>query len=102
MSWADRIAYVCHDWEDAVSAGIVTPAMLPDVVRSRCGETRSKQLRSFIEGTVATMVETGRVGMDEDLAEALAAFRQGNYEHIYFRPASVTQGSRWSTSCGPW
>ena len=25
VSWADRIAYVCHDWEDAVLAGIVAP-----------------------------------------------------------------------------
>ena len=93
VSWADRIAYVCHDWEDAVSAGIVTPAMLPDVVRRRCGETRSQQLRSFIEGVTGATLPSGRVGMDEELAEALAAFRQGNYEQIYFRPASVAQGT---------
>src|ERR1700722_16285184 len=42
VSWADRIAYVCHDWEDAVSAGIVAPGLLPDLVRTRCGETRSR------------------------------------------------------------
>ena len=30
--------------------------------------------------------------MGEELAEALAAFRRCNYEHIYLRPASVTQG----------
>ncbi len=93
VSWADRIAYVCHDWEDAVSAGIVTPAMLPDVVRRRCGETRSRQLRSFIQGVTSATLASGRVGMDEELADALAAFRQHNYEQVYFRPASVTQGT---------
>ncbi len=93
VSWADRIAYVCHDWEDAVSAGIVTPAMLPDVVRQRCGETRSQQLRSFIMAVTRATLSSGRVGMDEDWAEALAAFRQGNYERVYFRPASVSQGT---------
>ncbi|HUY22034.1 MAG TPA: HD domain-containing protein [Acidimicrobiales bacterium] len=93
VSWADRIAYVCHDWEDAVSAGIVTPALLPDVVLRRCGDTRSSQLGSFIDGMVRAMLQTGRVGMDEDLAEALAAFRSCNYEHVYLRPASVTQGA---------
>ena len=93
VSWADRIAYLCHDWEDAVSAGIVTPALLPDVVRGMCGETRSKQLRTFIEGTVTATLRTRRVGMDDELAEALAAFRRCNYEHIYLRPASVTQGA---------
>ena len=29
VSWADRIAYVCHDWEDAVLSGIVAPHQLP-------------------------------------------------------------------------
>ncbi|MGH9017647.1 MAG: HD domain-containing protein, partial [Acidimicrobiales bacterium] len=93
VSWADRIAYVCHDWEDAVSAGIVTPGMLPDIVRRRCGVTRSEQLRSFIGGVTGATLASGRVGMDEELADALAAFRQGNYEQIYFRPASVSQGT---------
>ena len=41
---------------------------------------------------VGATLRTGRVGMDEELAEALAAFRRCNYEHIYLRPASVTQG----------
>src|SRR5271170_4251380 len=77
VSWADRIAYVCHDWEDACSAGIVTPSMLPDIVRRRCGESRSKQLRSFIGGVTSATLSSGRVAMDEDLADALAAFRQG-------------------------
>ncbi|HXQ76066.1 MAG TPA: HD domain-containing protein [Acidimicrobiales bacterium] len=93
VSWADRIAYVCHDWEDAVSAGIVTPTMLPDVVRRRCGETRSQQLSAFILGVTSATLSSGRVGMDEELADALASFRQGNYERIYFRPASVSQGT---------
>ena len=92
VSWADRIAYVCHDFEDAVRSGIVTPAALPAIVRERCGDRRGEQLGTFIDGLVATMLRTGRVGMDDDLAEALAAFRASNYEHVYLRPSSVAQG----------
>jgi dGTPase len=92
VSWADRIAYVCHDFEDAVSAGIVTGAMLPAEVRDGCGATRSAQLGAFIDGMLEAITTTGRIGMMEDRAEALAAFRAHNYERIYLRPASVTQG----------
>ncbi len=92
VSWADRIAYVCHDWEDAVSAGIVTPSMLPPIVRALCGDERSTQLGAFIRGVSDTILATGRVGLDDQLAEALAAFRRGNYEHVYLRPASIAQG----------
>lgn len=92
VSWADRVAYVCHDWEDAVSAGIVAADLLPGEVRDMCGETRSSQLRSFVSGMATTICRTGMIGMDEDLADALSAFRQCNYEHVYLRPASVAQG----------
>jgi dGTPase len=91
VSWADRIAYVCHDLEDAVSAGIVTYDMVPDVVVERCGTTRSSQLRAFIRGMQAAAELTGQVGMIEEMAEALAALRAFNYENIYLRPASQSQ-----------
>jgi dGTPase len=91
VSWADRIAYVCHDFEDAVAAGIVTPAMLPDLVVERCGRRRGQQLGAFIGGVVEAVARTGRVGMVDHLAEALAAFRAFDYERIYLRPASVAQ-----------
>jgi dGTPase len=92
VSWADRIAYVCHDFEDAVKSGIVTPSALPPLVRERCGDRRSQQLDTFIGALVSTILRTGRIGMEDDQAEALAAFRASNYEHIYLRPSSVSQG----------
>jgi dGTPase len=92
VSWADRIAYVCHDWEDAVHAGIVAPHQLPASVRRRCGVRRSTQLGAFIDGVVSATLRSGQVGMDEDAAEALAAFRSCNYERIYLREASRRQG----------
>jgi dGTPase len=92
VSWADRVAYVCHDWEDAVAAGIVAPHQLPATVRARCGERRSAQLGALIAGVVSATLRTGQVGMEEDAAEALAAFRACNYERIYLREASLRQG----------
>src|SRR5438132_1211476 len=91
VSWADRCAYTAHDLEDAVRAGVVSVSMLPQVVTERCGSTRARQLRAFIDGLVEGITTTGQVGMRADLAEALAALRAFNYEHIYLRPASVAQ-----------
>jgi len=91
VSWADRIAYVCHDFEDAVSAGVVTHADLPDLVRDRCGVTRREQLSAFITGMIQATAHTGRIGMTPDAAEALALFRRFNYDAIYHRAASRVQ-----------
>ena len=91
VSWADRIAYVCHDFEDAVAAGIVSPQMLPAIVRDRCGERRSRQLGAFIGAMIDAAANSGRIGMTAPCADALAAFRQFNYDHVYLRPASQAQ-----------
>ncbi|MCB1015306.1 MAG: HD domain-containing protein [Acidimicrobiales bacterium] len=91
VSWADRIAYSCHDLEDAVQAGIVTYDLLPALVRERVGTSRSSQLRAFIGAMVEAAATTGRVGMTEDHAAALAELRSFNYERVYLRPASVRQ-----------
>ena len=91
VSWADRIAYVCHDFEDAVAAGIVSIDMLPAIVRDRCGTSRRLQLKAFIWGMIDAARESGQIGMTAGPAEALAAFRRFNYDHVYLRPASVTQ-----------
>ena len=93
VSWADRIAYVCHDFEDAVHAGTVTPQILPDLVRRRCGERRSQQLATFVTGLVESVTTSGRVQLDDELAAALAAFRSCNYTQIYLRPASQAQAA---------
>jgi dGTPase len=92
VSWADRIAYVCHDFEDAVATGVVRPDDLPDIVRGRCGDQRRLQLSAFISAMIDAARTTGRIGMTVHGAEALAAFRAFNYERIYLRPESVHQG----------
>ena len=93
VSWADRIAYSCHDFEDAVSAGIVKPEELPALVRDRCGVRRSQQLGTFINAMIRTIRSTGVIGMDARHSEALAAFRTFNYESIYLRSASRQQAT---------
>ena len=91
VSWADRIAYCCHDLEDAVAAGIVPPGVVPATVAERCGTTRSEQLRSFVTGLVDGIARTGQVVMAAPLAEALADLRAFDHERIYLRPASRAQ-----------
>ncbi len=94
VSWADRIAYVCHDFEDAVSANVVRPDQLPKAVADVVGVQRGEQLGAFIQAMIATTVATGWIGLDARHAAALADFRQFNYDRIYLRPASRTQAGR--------
>lgn len=91
VAWADRIAYVCHDFEDAEETGLVQVGELPPIIRELCGSSRSKQISVFMQSMIGAAGRTGRIGMGSDEADALAAFRSFNYERIYLRPASVEQ-----------
>ena len=97
----DRIAYVCHDFEDAVDAGVVAPDDLPAEVGEVVGRgPRAASCTGFITAMVETVADTGVVGMRPE-AEALAAFRAFNYERIYLRPdpsSRPTGQRRWSES----
>jgi dGTPase len=94
VAWADRIAYVCHDFEDAVRAGILTADDLPPEVRTVAGTRRSDQVETFVLAVFAAIERTGHVGMTEPAASALLAFRDFNFERIYLRPAARQQAER--------
>ncbi|MGH9245165.1 MAG: HD domain-containing protein [Acidimicrobiales bacterium] len=94
VAWADRIAYVCHDFEDAVSASIVRPTELPTEVADVVGTDRRAQLHAFITAMIGTIASTGTVGLRRPEADALDAFRAFNFERIYLRPDSVQQARR--------
>lgn len=94
VAWADRIAYVCHDFEDAVDAGVVRADDLPAEVRDVVGGDRRTQLHRFITAFLESVAATGVVGLRAEEAEALARFRSFNYERIYLRPEAAEQADR--------
>ncbi|MCU1353357.1 MAG: dGTP triphosphohydrolase [Acidimicrobiales bacterium] len=94
VAWADRIAYVCHDFEDAVDAGVVRAADLPGEVAEVVGRDRRSQLHAFVTAMVETIADVGAVAMREPEAAALGALRAANYDRIYLRPAAVEQAER--------
>jgi dGTPase len=94
VSWADRIAYVCHDFEDARRAGILTPDDLPEDIIDVVGRDRSRQIGTFVHAVLDAIDVSSHVGMTEPAAGALAAFRAFNFDRIYLRPAARQQAEK--------
>src|SRR3954454_25084150 len=94
VAWGDRIAYVCHDSDDAVRAGILEPDDLPADVKAVVGTNPSAQIGVFMGAVLDAIDRTGAVGMTEPAASALAEFRSFNFDRIYLRPAARRQASR--------
>ena len=94
VAWADRIAYVSHDFTDAVRAGILQPSDLPDEIADIVGHTQSRQIGAFVMAVLDAIDRSGRVGMTEPAATALAQFRAFNFDRIYLRPAARRQAEK--------
>ena len=94
VAWADRIAYVCHDFSDAVRAGILQPDELPEEIADVVGRSQSRQIGAFVGATFDAIDRTGHVGMTEPAAGALARFREFNFDRIYLRPAARQQAEK--------
>lgn len=94
VSLADRLAYVAHDYDDAVRAGIVVVQDLPQNVAVMAGTRQSAQLGAFVRDAVETISRTGFVGLSSEMGECLDTFRRFNYDSIYLRPESNAQAQK--------
>lgn len=94
VSMADRLAYVAHDYDDAVRAGIITVSDLPRVVQEMAGTRQSAQLGAFVKDAVETTARTGYIGLSSEMGACLDVFRKFNYDSIYLRPESNEQAAK--------
>ncbi len=87
--FADRIAYLSHDVEDAVRAGVITAGDLPalDVF----GEPGSEWIATMIGAVVQESHRLGRIAMDDDILEAMNQIRSFMFERVYLRPEAEDQ-----------
>ncbi len=82
VRYADRIAFLNHDFEDAITAGAVTEAMLPDLVKSQLGTSKSERITSLIRSLVDNFSD-GVLAMDTATDEAFWDFNTFMYETVY-------------------
>jgi dGTPase len=85
--WADRIAYVNHDLDDAVRAGWLDPDEVPAGVRSVLGERYGERVARMVRGLVEPSLRSGEVRMRPEVAEAIEELRAFLFERVYLGPA---------------
>ena len=78
---ADQIAYVNHDIEDAVRAGVLDPATLPKDCTAVLGQTKSARITTMVQSILANSTEDVKVGTEEQ--DAFLALRDFMYATVY-------------------
>ena len=85
VRFADRIAYVNHDVDDAVRAGVLTEADLPGPAVRILGASHGERVDTFVKDLVASSEDRPEVGLSEAVLAALIELRSFLFDRVYLR-----------------
>jgi dGTPase len=92
--FADRIAYLAHDAQDAMRAGVLKPDDIPAAYRQVFGPPGRAWIDTMVTMVVDASVAEGWVTMASEPLEVMHELRRWMFEHVYLRPEARIQSSR--------
>ncbi|HET9372050.1 MAG TPA: deoxyguanosinetriphosphate triphosphohydrolase [Vicinamibacterales bacterium] len=90
---ADIIAYVNHDIDDAVRAGILDERALPAAAVAALGRTSSQRINTMVTDAVLRTLEggLGEVRMSDEVLNATLALRSFLFDAVYENPRATAE-----------
>lgn len=88
---SDKIAYIHHDMDDAIRAGILKDSDVPKSIGAVIGYTLPERLDSFIHDIITTSEGKNDILMSEPVEAAMKEMRQFMFEHVYQNPVAKSE-----------
>jgi len=87
---SDVIAYVNHDVDDALRAGVISEADIPPRLVKTLGKYHAARIDRMVEDVIRASLECGleRVTMSREIKESITELRAFLYEKVYYNPYS--------------
>ena len=89
----DRIAYINHDLDDSIRAGILTAEAVPERIRFECGERNSERINAFVTDLIANSLG-GEIRMSDEMGSTFQFFHSFMYSDIYTNPIAKGEESK--------
>ena len=91
---ADRVAYINHDIDDAIRAGVLNPNDLPREQIAFLGHTHSERITRMVVDIVSHSEDKPIVEMSPTFAEVTDSLKDFLFEHVYWNAATGNQDLR--------
>jgi dGTPase len=88
VRFADRIAYINHDVDDAIRAGVLDLDELPEGTLDVLGQTHSQRIDTLVTDLVATSDGLPEIRLSEPVFSSLDRIRDFMFEQVYLREAA--------------
>ena len=82
----DRIAYINHDIDDSVRAGVLDPDDLPRAEIDVLGPTGSKRIDTLVLDLVEQSAAAGDIAQSEEIGGAMLRLRKFMFQRVYLAP----------------
>ncbi len=94
VRFADKIAYLHHDTDDAMRAGIIDEEDIPREVRSALGHSRAERLDTMVYDVIVNSYEQHEVAMSAEVLEATNALRDWMFDNVYLAGPAKTEDTK--------
>jgi dGTPase len=88
VRFADRIAYINHDIDDAIRAGLLAPEELPPEPLQVLGHTHSERIGTLVNDIVQSSWDESEIRLSPSVFGALDALRDFMFAEVYMRPGA--------------
>lgn len=88
IHFADRIAYINHDIDDACRAGILSEQDIPIELRRTLGGSHGKRVDTMIRGVVSGSLDSESIQMQADIGQATEKLRGFLFDSVYTNPVA--------------
>lgn len=91
---SDQIAYVNHDIDDAIRAGILTNDDIPASISDILGNTHRERINTLVCDAIVTSREAGEIALSPKVDGALRDLRAFMFDHVYRNPVAKGEESK--------
>ncbi len=83
IRYADRIAYINHDIDDACRAGILDESDIPKDILDTVGRTHGDRINCMVNSVIQASYDSDRISMTEETGQATDALRDFLFANVY-------------------
>jgi dGTPase len=90
----DRVAYINHDIDDALRAGVLEPSDLPKAEIDLLGPTGSARIDTLVRDIVERSTAAGDIVQSEEIGGAMLRLRKFMFDRVYLGPEARAEQER--------
>ncbi len=94
IRYADRIAYMNHDIDDAMRGGILTERDIPKSISDVLGDRHSTRINTMVEDIILSSQGSRTLRMRPEIEQAMQALREFMFERVYRNPVAKGEESK--------